>query len=69
MQGGITLRRNKMKKCAICGTRITGSNTGFSDLLSNSENKKMLKLQPKEIICTECKFIVMAVEIISPFYN
>lgn len=69
MQGGITLRRNKMKKCAICGARVISGNTGFSDLLSNEEKKKILNLQPKETICTECKFIVMAVEIISPFYN
>ena len=63
-------RRYKMEKtCALCGTKITSDNNGFSDLLSSTEQKKVLHLQPKQAICTECKFTVMAVEIISPFYR
>ena len=63
------IQENRMKQCVLCGTKINNQNNGFSDLLSNKEQKKILHLQPKETICTECKFTVMAVEILSPFYN
>jgi uncharacterized membrane protein YvbJ len=56
-----------MKNCQICGTKITRHNAGFSNLLDNEEQKRLLKLKKEQTICTDCKFIVMAVEIISPF--
>jgi hypothetical protein len=56
-----------MKNCQICGTSITEQNNGFSDLLDNEESKRLLHLAKEQTICGECKFTVMALEIISPF--
>jgi hypothetical protein len=56
-----------MKKCNICNTKISKRNNGFSDLLNNEEHKRTLKLKREQTICIECKFSVMALEIITPF--
>lgn len=56
------------KKCAICGNEISEENNGFSNLLDNSETKRLLSLKHEQTICTDCKFTLMAVEIFSPFF-
>ncbi len=55
------------KTCKICNTKITNKNNGFSDLLDNNERKRLLKLKKEETVCTECKYLFMAVDIMSPF--
>jgi len=54
--------------CKICKSRITQQNNGFSDLLDNEEKKRFLNLKKNQTICTDCKFIVMSLDIISPFF-
>jgi hypothetical protein len=54
-------------KCQICGAEVTKNNNGFSDLLNNEEKKRVLNLKPEQTVCCECKFTVMALDIISPF--
>jgi hypothetical protein len=56
-----------MKKCELCGTEITSKNNGFSDYLDNEERKRLLKLKCNQTICNECKYITLAINIISPF--
>lgn len=57
-----------MKTCKICGRKIKSHNNGLSDLLDNAETKKLLKMKKKDNICIECKFTMMAVDIIIPYY-
>ena len=54
-------------KCTLCGEKITKCNNGFSELLDNEEKQKVLQLKHDETICTECKFDLMMLDIISPF--
>jgi hypothetical protein len=54
-------------KCDLCGQKISRHNDGFSDLLNNEEQKRLLNLKKGRTICLDCKFTVMALDIISPF--
>lgn len=68
MQGCTKKRISEMEKeCAICGEKISRLNNGFSDLLDNSEKKKLLNIKGEQTICNDCKFTLMAVSIFSPF--
>jgi hypothetical protein len=56
-----------MKKCTICNTKITDSNNGFSDLINNSEKKRLLNLKKEQTICLDCKSDLLYAGIISPW--
>ena len=70
MQGRTQKKRGiLMKKCAICGNKVSVRNNGLSSLLDNEELKRMLDLKKEQTICHECKSTIMALDIFSPFYK
>jgi len=55
------------KRCVLCNTKITAGNNGFSDMLNNEERKRLMGLNKTQTVCLECKFIALALAVISPF--
>ena len=52
-------------KCKLCGQKI--KKHGFSNLLDNSENKKLVGLNKDQSICIECKTTMLNMNILHPF--
>lgn len=55
------------KKCTLCQATITDRNNGFSDLLDNSEKKRLLNLGKDQTVCLECKSDLLLAGIITPY--
>lgn len=55
------------KKCTLCQATITDRNNGFSDLLDNSEKKRLLNLGKEQTVCLECKSDLLLAGIINPY--
>jgi len=54
-------------KCKLCGDTITKH--GFSELLNNSESKRLAGIKSDESVCLDCKTTMLILGVLSPWQS
>ena len=54
-----------MKKCKVCGTKLTRKSIDIDKMLNQKEAKRLEKLRLKEGLCSECSMQMLMMNILN----